>query len=80
MLPWSGDQGEKMLRVMWPAPGDAERLNGIVGTDHELVDAGGFTKLDGNGVGVFERSERTAASRECNDGHVDVPSGLMSFG
>jgi hypothetical protein len=65
---------------MWPAPGDAEGLDGIVGADHELVDPGILTKLNGDGVGVLERRERTASSRECDDGHVDVPSGLMSFG
>lgn len=43
-----------MLRVMWPAPGDAKGLNGIVGTDHELVDPGGLAKLNGDGVGVLE--------------------------
>jgi hypothetical protein len=43
-----------MLRVMWPAPGDTEGLDGIVGADHELVDPGGLAKLDGDGVGVLE--------------------------
>lgn len=65
---------------MWPAPGDAEGLDGIVGADHELVDPGILEKLNGDGVGVLERRERTATSQERNDGHVDVPSGLMSFG
>ena len=51
---WSGDQGEKTLRVMWPAPRDAEGLDGIVGADHELVDPGILAKLNGNGVGVLE--------------------------
>ena len=51
---WSGDQGEKTLRVMWPAPGDAEGLDGIVGADHELVDPGILAKLNGDGVGVLE--------------------------
>ena len=52
-----GDEGEKTLRVMWPAPGDAEGLSGVIGSNHELVDAGGLSKLNGNGVGVFERRE-----------------------
>jgi hypothetical protein len=39
---------------MWPAPGDTERLNGIVGADYELVDAGALTKLNSHGVGVLE--------------------------
>ncbi|WP_353452647.1 hypothetical protein, partial [Sphingomonas aerolata] len=59
---WSGDQGEKTLRVMWPAPGDAEGLDGIVGADHELVDRGILAKLNGDGVGVLERRERPATS------------------
>jgi len=38
---------------MWPAPGDAEGLNGIIGADHELVDTSVLAKLNGNGVGVL---------------------------
>jgi hypothetical protein len=60
---------------MWLAPGDAKRLNRIVGTHDELVDACGFTKLDGDGVGVFERGKRATTGRECNDRHGNVPSG-----
>jgi hypothetical protein len=36
------------------ALGDAEGLDGIVGADDELVDAGGFAKLDSDSVTVFE--------------------------
>jgi len=39
---------------MWPAPGDTEGLDGIVGADHELVDSGIFARLNGDGVGVLE--------------------------
>jgi hypothetical protein len=48
--------------MMWPAPGDAKGLNGIVGADHELVDPGILTKLNGDGVGVLERRERAATA------------------
>jgi hypothetical protein len=36
------------------APGNAEWLDGIVGADDELVDAGGFAKLDSDSVAIFE--------------------------
>jgi hypothetical protein len=39
---------------MWPVPGDTEGLNGSVGADHELVNAGILAKLNGHGVGVLE--------------------------
>jgi hypothetical protein len=39
---------------MWPTPGDAEGLDRIVGADHELVDPGILSKLNGDGVGVLE--------------------------
>jgi hypothetical protein len=50
----SGDTGENGFQVMRLAPGDTERLDGIVGADDELVDAGAFAKLDSDSVAVFE--------------------------
>jgi hypothetical protein len=44
---------------------DAKRLDGIAGADHQLLGAGSFAQLDGNGISVIEGREIVSKSGEC---------------